>query len=293
MSKTQHKYSPGLAGVPAGYTKVSTVGKEGFGLMYRGYSITDLAAKCIFEEVAYLMIYGSLPNKTELDAYKKKLAGLRELHPNLRAALELVPLGAHPMDVMRTGCSILGNLSPESSENTEKDIFNRLMASFGSILLYWYHFNKNGKRIDTKGNSNDTIASHFVRLMHGEEPNPLFVRTVDASLILYAEHGYAASTFACRVTTSTKADVYSAICTAIGTLRGPLHGGANEVCYFFHLFYFLHFFLSSCFYFSLLFIIVCADYSSHSPPFLCFFLLYRLLCISSPSSRPPMKPRRG
>lgn len=242
MSKPQQtkaaekpKYSPGLAGVYAGETAISTVGKEELGLLYRGYSIVDLAAKAIFEEIAYLLIHGHLPSTAELQAYQRKLAAYRVLPKALYSALELVPANAHPMDVMRTGCSILGNIYPEGQERNQYDIFDSLIGGFGSMLLYWYHFhNSGGLRIDTRGVPSDTVASHFVRLLHAPKdpasykPLPLHVRTVDVSLILYAEHGFAASTFACRVTTSTLSDVYSAICAAIGTLRGPLHGGANE-----------------------------------------------------------------
>jgi len=227
---TEKKYSPGLAGVYAGETQISTVGEKGIGLTYRGYTITDLAANCIFEEVAYLLLYGHLPDKEELAAYKKRLAQYRVLPEGLRRALEAIPASAHPMDVMRTGCSILGTLRPESETFDAHQVFDSLIASFGSILLYWYHFATRGVRIDTQGKPDDTIASHFVRLLHsnGREPDPLHVRTIDISLILYAEHGFAASTFACRVTTSTLSDAYSAVTSAIGTLRGNLHGGANE-----------------------------------------------------------------
>jgi len=236
MSKvsSEPKFSPGLAGVYAGATAISTVGKEELGLLYRGYSIVDLAAKCIFEEVAYLLIYGHLPTASELDKYMKRLANYRELPQNVRAALELLPANAHPMDLMRTGCSLLGNVRPEGKDFSQYDAFDSLIASFASVLLYWYHFHTSGIRIDTRGKIADTVASHFVRLLHcaknpaSFEPNPLHVKTIDASLVLYAEHGFAASTFACRVTTSTLSDTYSAICAAIGTLRGPLHGGANE-----------------------------------------------------------------
>jgi 2-methylcitrate synthase len=194
-----------------------------------GFSIDDLAAKCIFEEVAHLLIYGRLPTATELTAYSKRLAQYRELPKSLRNVLENVPKIAHPMDVLRTGCSVLGNIYPESSGSTSQyDIADRLIASFGSMLLYWYHFQMNGVRINTAGSPDDTVAAHFVRLLHNTDPDPRYVRVVDATLILYSEHGLAASTFACRVTTSTMSDMYSSICTAIGTLRGPLHGGANE-----------------------------------------------------------------
>jgi len=222
-------YSPGLAGVIAGETKISTVGKENVGLTYRGYGIKDLSQKCIYEEIAFLLINGHLPNETELKNYLTSLTKHRVLPENLRKVLELIPKTAHPMDVLRTGCSLWGTIRPEGKETNEKEIFTLLLSSFSSILLYWYHFAFFGKRISTEGKTGDTIARHFVRLLHpGQEPNPIHVKAIDLSLILYAEHGYAASTFAARVTASTQSDVYSAICSAIGTLRGPLHGGANE-----------------------------------------------------------------
>jgi len=199
------------------------------GLHYRGYEIRDLSANCIFEEVAYLLIYGHLPSKAELSVYCKKLEKVRALPKALQAVLEIIPGTAHPMDVMKVGCDVLGTMRPESKSNDEANIFDSLIGVFGSILLYWYHFHKSGIRIDTQGKPGDTIGKHFVRLLHqGKEPESIMVKTVDVSLILYAEHGFAASTFACRVTTSTLSDVYSAVSSAIGTLRGPLHGGANE-----------------------------------------------------------------
>lgn len=226
----QPKYSRGLAGVYAGKSKVSTVGKQGFGLMYRGYGIVDLAANCAFEEIAYLLTRGSLPNRQQLNDYKARLARVRVLPEGLKRSLEEIPKDAHPMDVLKTGCALLGTFKPESSTFQQEDIFDSLMATFGPMLLYWHHWVTYHKRINTDGKPGDSIASHFVRCLNndGKEPDALVVRTIDQSLILYAEHGFAASTFACRVTTSTKSDVYSAICTAIGTLRGPLHGGANE-----------------------------------------------------------------
>jgi len=223
-------YSPGLAGVVATESVISTVGKESIGLTYRGYGIIDLAAKCIYEEIAHLLIYGNLPTQAELNTFVAELAKYRALPAELTRALELIPSQAHPMDVLRTGCSLLGNIKPEGKNMPPHEIFKMLMASYGSILLYWYHFHHAKKRINTAGKAGDTIAKHFVRLLHndGKEPNPSHVRCMDVSLILYAEHGLAASTFACRVTASTQSDVYSSMCTAIGTLRGPLHGGANE-----------------------------------------------------------------
>lgn len=222
------KYSPGLAGVFAGVTAISTVGKKGIGLTYRGYDIHKLADHCIFEEVAHLLIYGNLPTKLQLENYKAKLASLRELPEELRRILELIPSQAHPMDVVKTGCAALGTIYPESESNPPEDIFNRLISSFGPMLLYWYHFRKSNTRINTAGKPEDTIAATFLRMLHNREPEPLALKTFDVSLILYAEHGFAASTFACRTTASTLSDVYSSITTAIGTLRGPLHGGANE-----------------------------------------------------------------
>lgn len=238
-ASSKPKYSPGLAGVIAGETSIATVGKGGHGLMYRGYSIEDLCNNCIFEEVAYLLLYGELPTKQELAAYKRQLAGYRKLLPAVRQAMEILPGDSHPMDVLKVGCAVQGTLQREQSPPgadfkefagplTAMDVFNSLIASFGSMQLYHYHFHKNGKRIDTAGKPEDTIASHYIRLLHGTEPDPLHVNVFDTLLILYAEHGLAASTFSCRVTTSTLSDSYSAVCAAIGTLRGPLHGGANE-----------------------------------------------------------------
>jgi len=233
MSKEQ-EFSKGLAGIIAGETAVSTVGEKGVGLTYRGYTIEDLAEKCIFEEVAYLLIYGSLPDANTLRSYQQKLTTFRTLPAPLQKVLEQIPKDAHPMDVMKIGCGMLGTLRPEGRDRSAQEIFDSLIAGFPSILLYWFHFHKTGKRINTRGASDDTIAKHFMRLLNndGKEPHPEHVRVVDQSLTLYAEHGFAASTFACRITTSTLADVYSAIDTAIGTLRGPLHGGANEQAFY-------------------------------------------------------------
>jgi len=217
----------GLAGIVAGDTAICTVGKEGKGLTYRGYSIHDLAECASFEEVAYLLIYGHLPNKTELSAYQQKLKSLRELPAQLKTALEQLPATAHPMDVLRTGCSVLGSLEPESATHTAPKIADRLMAAFPSMLAYWYHFSTQQKRIDT-ATDEPNIAGHFLHLLHGKKPDALQQRAVDVSLILYAEHEFNASTFAARVTTATLSDFYSGIVSAIGTLRGPLHGGANE-----------------------------------------------------------------
>jgi len=217
----------GLAGVVAGDTAICTVGKEGVGLTYRGYDIHDLAKQATFEEVAYLMIYNKLPNIQELTTYKKRLQSLRDLPAALKTILEQLPANSHPMDVLRTGCSALGSLEPETAQHNVSAIADRLIACFPAILTYWYHFHKNGKRIETHVND-DSIAGYFLHLLHGKTPNELQRRVVDVSLILYTEHEFNASTFAARVTAATLSDMYSAITSAIGTLRGPLHGGANE-----------------------------------------------------------------
>ncbi len=217
----------GLAGIVVGQTSISTVEASGSGLFYRGYAIEDLAEHASFEDVAYLLIYGELPNKSELEHYRKKLQSMRKLPNALKIILEELPATAHPMDVLRTGCSVLGTLEPEENRNNTEEIANRLVASFGSMLLYWYHFHKDGHRIETQ-TDDLSVAGHFLHLLHGETPHGLDQHALDVSLILYAEHEFNASTFAARVTTSTLSDVYSAICSAIGTLRGPLHGGANE-----------------------------------------------------------------
>ncbi|MFQ5902702.1 MAG: 2-methylcitrate synthase [Candidatus Binatia bacterium] len=219
--------SSGLAGVIAGHTAISTVGKEGMGLTYRGYSIEELADRADFEEVAYLLIYGRLPNQKELNKYKEELACLRVLPKGLKTILEQLPGDAHPMDVMRTGCSALGCLEPENEAHDQIAVANRLLACFGSILLYWYQYHTKGKRIDTVTDE-DTTAGHFLNLMHGKRATDLHRRAVDVSLILYAEHEFNASTFTARTIISTLPDFYSAVTGAIGALRGPLHGGANE-----------------------------------------------------------------
>lgn len=221
------KKQGGLADVIAGQTAISTVGKQGKGLSYRGYSIDDLAREASFEETAFLLIYGKLPDSTELSQYKKKLHGLRKLPAGLQLILEQLPANAHPMDVLRTGVSALGALEPETDEHNHYSIADRLLASSASMLLYWHHFHASGIRLDTE-TDNDGIAGHFLQLLHGHPPNPLHEKGLDASLILYAEHEFNASTFAARVTASTLSDVYSAVTTGIGTLRGNLHGGANE-----------------------------------------------------------------
>ncbi len=220
----------GLAGIVAGKSAICTVGLEGVGLHYRGYAIEDLAEQACFEEVAYLLIYGKLPTKKELQDYQHKLIKLRSLPDPLKTTLEQIPEMAHPMDVLRTGCSMLGTLEPENRQHNLHDVADRLMASFPAILLYWYHFHRSKKRVNTELKDLGT-AAYFLHLLHQKEPNPLQAKMLDASLILYAEHEFNASTFAARVTAATLSDFYSAICSAIGTLRGPLHGGANEEAY--------------------------------------------------------------
>ncbi|HXV81153.1 MAG TPA: 2-methylcitrate synthase [Candidatus Binatia bacterium] len=217
----------GLEGVIAGATGIATVGKEGKGLTYRGYSIYDLAEYSTFEEIAYLLIYGRLPTQAELDTYSKTLSRLRGLPAPLKTVLEQIPGSTHPMDVMRTGCSMLGTLEPEGDARDQIAVANRLTGCFGSMLLYWHHFQKNGKRIET-ATDDDSTAGHFLRLLHGNPPDKLHRRAIDVSLILYAEHEFNASTFTARTITSTLPDFYSAVTGAIGALRGPLHGGANE-----------------------------------------------------------------
>ena len=219
--------SAGLAGVVAGHTAIATVGKEGKGLTYRGYSINDLAEQSTFEEVAHLLVYGRLPREAELRDYKQRLCNLRGLPQPLKVILEHLPGNAHPMDVMRTGCSALGTLEPEGESRDQIAVANRLTACFSSILLYWYHFHASGKRINTE-TDDDSAAGHFLHLLHRKEPDELHRRAVDVSLILYAEHEFNASTFAARTIISTLADFYSAVTGGIGALRGPLHGGANE-----------------------------------------------------------------
>lgn len=216
----------GLAGVVAGQSAIATVG-QGKGLNYRGYSIDELAAKATFEEVAFLLHYGHLPTQKELTAYTKKLLALRSLPDDLKSVLKRIPKGVHPMDVMRTGCSMLGTLEPENDFSQQYDIADRLLAIFPGMLCYWYAWHYQGKEID--GMSDETtIGGHFLALLHGHKPSNMQRDMMNVSLILYAEHEFNASTFAARVTASTLSDFYSAITTAIGTLRGPLHGGANE-----------------------------------------------------------------
>jgi 2-methylcitrate synthase len=218
----------GLRGQSAGETALCTVGKTGSGLTYRGYDIEELADKACFEEVAHLLLYGKLPNQAELDHYKTKLMSLRELPQALKSALELIPKDAHPMDVMRTGCSFLGNLETETDFSQQQDVADRLLATLPAIILYWYRFSHDGVRIDTLNPSVDSLAGHFLAMLHSDTPNPLHEKVMNASLILYAEHEFNASTFTARVCASTLSDMHSCITGGIGSLRGPLHGGANE-----------------------------------------------------------------
>jgi 2-methylcitrate synthase len=217
----------GLAGVTAGQTSLCTVGKEGAGLTYRGYDIYDLADNAGFEEVAYLLLYGHLPNRGELDDYIKKLKSQRGLPEQLKQVLEMIPADAHPMDVQRTGVSFLGNIEPESDFAEQHDTADRLLACLPSMLLYWHRFHADGKRIDTE-TDDDSVAGHFLHMLHDKPPSELHRKCLDTTLILYAEHEFNASTFAGRVITGTLSDMHSAVTGAIGALRGPLHGGANE-----------------------------------------------------------------
>ena len=229
MAKTAKK-SVALSGVEAGNTALCTVGETGNDLHYRGYDILDIAEAATFEEIAHLLVHGALPNKAQLAAYETKLARLRGLPGPVMAALEQLPAATHPMDVMRTGVSVMGCILPEAQDHNPagaRDIIDRLMASMGSMLLYWYHFSHNGRRVDVEGNET-SIAEHFLRLLHGKKPSADHVRAMQTSLILYAEHEFNASTFTARVCASTLSDLYSCVTAAIGSLRGPLHGGANE-----------------------------------------------------------------
>ncbi|WP_029825768.1 bifunctional 2-methylcitrate synthase/citrate synthase [Vibrio parahaemolyticus] len=218
----------GLRGQSAGSTALCTVGKTGTGLTYRGYDITDLANNAQFEEVAHLLLRGHLPNQQELDSYKTHLLSLRGLPTELKQALELIPASAHPMDVMRTGCSVLGNLEQEMSFDEQLQATERMLALFPAIICYWYRFSHDGVRIDTEDQTEDCIGGYFLRLLTDKEPSALHKQVMHCSLILYAEHEFNASTFAARVCASTLSDIHSCITAAIGTLRGPLHGGANE-----------------------------------------------------------------
>lgn len=232
-SITKAKKSVALSGQIAGNTALCTVGRSGNDLHYRGYNILDLAKSSEFEEIAYLLIHGKLPNITELKAYKNKLKALRGLPANLKCALEQLPPSTHPMDVMRTGVSVLGCLMPEHQDHRDagaRDIADKLIASLGSMLLYWYHYSHNGKRIDVE-TDDDSIGAHFLHVLHQTKPSQDWVQAMHTSLILYAEHEFNASTFTSRVIAGTGSDLYSAISGGIGALRGPKHGGANEVAF--------------------------------------------------------------
>jgi 2-methylcitrate synthase len=217
----------GLRGQVAGETALCTVGKTGTGLTYRGHDISVLAEKASFEEVAYLLLKGKLPNQAELDAYVSKIKGLRALPQPLKDVLERIPATAHPMDVMRSGCSVLGNLETETDFAQQDEAIDRLLAVFPAIICYWYVFSHEGKRIETELDD-DSVGAHFLHMLSGEVPNELFSQVMNVSLILYAEHEFNASTFTARVCASTLSDMHSCITAAIGSLRGPLHGGANE-----------------------------------------------------------------
>ncbi|MEQ8206711.1 MAG: 2-methylcitrate synthase [Woeseia sp.] len=221
------KKTGGLAGVVAGETALCTVGKEGAGLTYRGYDIYDLAANARFEEVAYLLMHGTLPTQAEFDAYIARLKTLRGLPDALKKVLEMVPAHAHPMDVLCTGVSMLGNLEPETDFSMQADVADKLLACIPSMLLYWHRFHTDGKRINVETND-DSVAGHFLHMLHDKPPSELHQRCLDTTLILYAEHEFNASTFTARVITGTLSDFHSAVTGAIGALRGPLHGGANE-----------------------------------------------------------------
>ena len=227
------KKSVALSGITAGNTALCTVGRSGNDLNYRGYDILDIAEQCEFEEIAYLLIHGTLPNAGQLANYKLKLKALRGLPQAVKSALECIPAAAHPMDVMRTGCSVFGTALPEKDDHNlpgARDIADRLIASFGSMLLYWFHYSQNGRRVEVE-TDDDSIGGHFLHLLHGKPPGDKAVRAMHTSLNLYAEHEFNASTFACRVVAGTGADMHSVITAGIGALRGPKHGGANEVAF--------------------------------------------------------------
>jgi 2-methylcitrate synthase len=230
---TKVKKSVALSGVMAGNTAVCTVGRTGNDLHYRGYDIVELARQSTFEEVAFLLIHGDLPSESDLKDYRRKLKSLRGLPVQVKTVLEHIPAAAHPMDVLRTGCSVLGTVLPEKEDRNiqgTRDIIDRLVASFGSMLIYWWHYSQSGIRIDVE-TDDDTVAGHFLHLLHGKKPSALHEKALDQSLILYAEHEFTASTFAARVITGTLSDVHSSITGAIGALRGPKHGGANEAAH--------------------------------------------------------------
>ncbi|PKM20302.1 MAG: 2-methylcitrate synthase [Gammaproteobacteria bacterium HGW-Gammaproteobacteria-15] len=227
MANAKQLTGAGLRGQVAGKTALSTVGKTGSGLTYRGYDVKDLAAKCSFEEVAHLILKGELPTKAELNTYKSKLKSLRALPQALKDVLERIPASAHPMDVMRTGCSMLGNLETEASFAQQQDASDRMLAIFPGLVNYWYNYSHHGKRIEVETDA-DSVAEQFLWTLHGKKPTALHVEVMQASLILYAEHEFNASTFTARVCASTLSDMHSCVTGAIGSLRGPLHGGANE-----------------------------------------------------------------
>lgn len=218
----------GLRGQSAGQTAICTVGAAGNSLRYRGYAVDELAEKASFNEVAYLILKGELPNQSQLDAYRARLAARRALPKALCEVLERIPASAHPMDVMRTGCSFLGNIEPEDGFENQHEVADRLLAIFPAIITYWYRYCRDGVRIETESDE-DSIGAHFLKLLHGKSPSELHARVMDVSLILYAEHEFNASTFTARVCASTLSDMHSCITGAIGSLRGPLHGGANEM----------------------------------------------------------------
>lgn len=224
---TASKKTGGLAGVIAGQTALCTVGGEGAGLSYRGYDIYDLCDYASFEEVAFLLRVGHLPNRSEFDEYITKLKSLRGLPDAVKQVLEIVPANAHPMDVLRSGISILGNLEPEEDFANQQSVADRLLACLPSMLLYWHRFHADGKRIDVE-TDDDSVSGHFLHMLHGKPPAELHRKSLDTTLILYAEHEFNASTFTARIIAGTLSDFHSAVCGAIGALRGPLHGGANE-----------------------------------------------------------------
>ena len=236
MSETsgfKPKKSVALSGTAAGNTAICTVGRTGNDLHYRGYDILDIAERCEFEEVAYLIVHEKLPTQAELDAYKAKLKSMRDLPASVKTVLEQLPATTHPMDVMRTGCSALGCVEPEAADHNAaaaRDIIDRLMACFGSMLVYWYHFSQSGKRIELV-TDDDSIGGHFLHLLHGKPAPESWVKAMHISLILYAEHEFNASTFTGRVVAGTGSDMYSSLTAAVGALRGPKHGGANEVAF--------------------------------------------------------------
>jgi 2-methylcitrate synthase len=237
VTETQPGFKPkksvALSGVVAGNTALCTVGRSGNDLHYRGYDILDIAERCVFEEIAHLLVHERLPTMAELNAYKTKLRALRGIPAPVKTVLEALPASAHPMDVMRTGASALGCVVPEKDDRSSagaRDIADRLMASFPSMLFYWHHFTRQKKRIEVE-TDDDSIAGHVLHLLHGKRPSALWVRAMHTSLNLYAEHEFAASTFAARVIAGTGSDIYSAVTGAIGALRGPKHGGANEFAF--------------------------------------------------------------